>query len=98
MKNFQLEVLKRKVHCFTSFWKYCAEKGIHFPCTVGGGIYDYCVLEYSFCVVAVGTEWITISAFVTDTDDEVFSIFLEISDLLISQKDSAVSFFVQYVS
>lgn len=94
IEDFQLEVLKRKSTLLPRFEKYCAEKGYVFRAPLEE-IYDYCVLEYSFALWQWGTEVSTIPS-VTDTDDEVFRHFLEISEPSYFTKDSPnVSFFVQ---
>lgn len=53
IEDFQLEALKRKATLLPRFEKYCTEKNYSFRAPIEE-IYDYSVLEYSFCFVAVG--------------------------------------------
>ena len=68
VKDFQMEVLKRKERLMPMFRKHCEEKGYTFRVPIEE-IYDYVVLEYAFAVWQWGTPMDKIPG--TDATDEV---------------------------
>lgn len=47
VRNFQVEVLKRRDRLMPQFTSYCSDKKLEFRIPLDA-VYDYCVLEYSF--------------------------------------------------
>lgn len=76
VRNFQLEVLKRREHLMPKFQKYCEEHNYTFRLPLDE-IYDYCVLEYSFSFWQWG--WPTYSIpTATATDEQIFSHLIKV--------------------
>lgn len=94
IRDFQLEVLRRKTMLLPRFKVYCKEKGLEFRVPVRE-IFDYSVLEYSFALWQWGTPVNSIPA-VTGTDDELLAHLLHISnpDYFVANSPTQ-SFFVQ---
>ncbi len=94
VKDFQMEVLKRKSKLMPLFQKYCSEKGYTFRVSMED-IYDYCVLEYSFAIWQWGTPMAKIpDAMTSDTD--LFDHFIKITDPnYFSEQTPYLSFNVQ---
>ncbi len=94
IKNFQLEVLKRKATLLPIMERYCNEKNMTFriPLTE---VFDYCVLEYSFALWQWGTPVTTIPHL--DSDDKMlFDHLIDISGPdYFSEGQPTASFFVQ---
>lgn len=78
VKDFQIEVLKRKARFMPMFKKYCADKGYTFRVSQED-IFDYCVLEYSFAIWQWGTPMSNIPD-ATASDQEIFDHFIKTTD------------------
>ncbi len=94
VKDFQMEVLKRKSKLMPLFQKYCSEKGYTFRVSMED-IYDYCVLEYSFAIWQWGTPMAKIPD-ATASDTDLFDHFIKITDPnYFSEQTPYLSFNVQ---
>ncbi len=94
VKDFQMEVLKRKSKLMPLFQKYCSEKGYTFRVSTED-IYDYCVLEYSFAIWQWGTPMAKIPG-ATASDTDLFDHFIKITDPnYFSEQTPYLSFNVQ---
>lgn len=78
VKDFQIEVLKRKAAFMPLFTKFCTEKGYTFRVPLEE-IYDYCVLEYSFAIWQWGTPMSKIPN-ASASDKEIFDHFIKTTD------------------
>lgn len=94
VKDFQLEVLKRKSKLMPMFEQYCNDKGYTFRVS-REDIYDYCVLEYSFAIWQWGTPMSKIPG-TTASDTEIFDHFIKTTDPnYFSEQTPYLSFNVQ---
>ncbi len=94
VKDFQLEVLKRKSKLMPIFEQYCNNKGYTFRVS-REDIYDYCVLEYSFAIWQWGTPMSKIPG-TTASDTEIFDHFIKTTDPnYFSEQTPYLSFNVQ---
>lgn len=94
IRNFQIEVLKRKKQLMPVFTKYCAERNLSFRAPLED-IFDYCVLEYAFTIFQWGTDVHTIPS-TQASDKELFKHLMRVSGPDYFQTDSSsLSFFVQ---
>ena len=74
VKDFQLEVLKRKAQLMPLFRKHCEEKKYAFRAPEED-IFDYCVMEYAFGFWQWGTLMEKIPA-LTASNEEIFNHFI----------------------
>lgn len=94
VKDFQMEVLKRKDRLMPMFKKFCDDKGYVFRIPVED-IYDYCVLEYAFAIWQWGTPMSSIPS-ATASDEDIFNNFIKTTDPnYFSQQTPYLSFNVQ---
>lgn len=78
VKDYQIEVLKRKAKLMPMFTQYCNEKGYSFRIPLEE-IFDYCVLEYSFAIWQWGTPMTQIPD-ATASDKDLFNHLIGISE------------------
>ncbi|WP_455627880.1 S28 family serine protease [Parabacteroides chinchillae] len=94
IKNFQIEVLKRKMEIVPMLESFCKENNLQFRIPVEE-VLDYCVLEYPFALWQWGTSVKTIPPLSTDTET-LFKHLVSISGPDYFAKDQPnTSFFVQ---
>ncbi|WP_321436318.1 S28 family serine protease [uncultured Bacteroides sp.] len=74
VKDFQLEVLKRKAQLMPLFRKHCEEKKYAFRAPEDD-IFDYCVMEYAFGFWQWGTPMEKIPA-LTASNEQIFNHFI----------------------
>ena len=74
VKDFQLEVMKRKAQLMPLFRKHCEEKKYAFRAPEED-IFDYCVMEYAFGFWQWGTPMEKIPA-LTASNEEIFNHFV----------------------
>ncbi|WP_321425935.1 S28 family serine protease [uncultured Bacteroides sp.] len=74
VKEFQLELLKRKAELMPLFRKHCEEKKYAFRASEED-IFDYCVMEYAFGLWQWGTPMDKIPA-LTASNEEIFNHFI----------------------
>lgn len=96
IKDFQMEVLKRRNTLVPLFKKYCDEKKYTFRLPIDN-IYDLCIMEYSFALWQWGTPVETIPAPTSD-DQTLLQHLLDISEPnYFSEQGDNYSFNVQAV-
>ncbi|MFV0547060.1 MAG: S28 family serine protease [Bacteroides sp.] len=94
VKNFQLEVLKRRATLMPVFEEFCNQNRYIFRASCDE-IFDYCVLEYSFSVWQWGIDISQIPS-TASSDSILFKHLISISDPSYFQIDNPnLSFFVQ---
>jgi hypothetical protein len=96
VKNFQLEVLKRRQHLMPKFSKFCEDNKYTFRLPLDE-IYDYCVLEYSFSFWQWGWPTYTIPS-TTATDEQIFSHLIKVCSpdyFAIEGIEQTQAFFIQ---
>jgi hypothetical protein len=94
IKNFQLEVLRRKNILLPLMEELCKEKNLTFRIPISE-IFDYCVLEYAFALWQWGTPISTIPP-LNSNDRMLFDHLIDISGPdYFSEVQPAASFFVQ---
>jgi len=94
VRNFQLEILKRKAEVVPMLAAYCKEKGWEFRISMPE-VLDYCVLEYPFAFWQWGIDSKKIPSLSSDTKT-LFNHFVAISEPNnFAESQGFISFFVQ---
>lgn len=94
IKNFQIELLKRKAELLPLLEAFCKEKKLEFRIPTAE-VMDYCVLEYPFALWQWGTSVATIPSLSSD-NETLLKHLVEISGPdYFAEGQSNVSFFVQ---
>lgn len=96
VKNFQMEVLKRKRKLLPLFEEFCEENKFTFRTSLKE-VYDYCVLEYSFAFWQWGISPDLIPS-LNEDDQIIFDHFVDISSpdyFSVEGQEPIKAFFVQ---